>query len=263
MLRQSWEKYSLIVIGNIVFFALLYFISYRPNNDENRATEFLSMAQSEETNERYEAALVLYMKVINSYPDTRAAITATSRLPRVKKLVALPPRKEPELVAPRLDLESMLTKRPSVYLATFLAKHYRDDPSQTPKIRSALFNYLKVASNHEGVDVATLRSEPEFQSEFFRREFFSLKPRCSMDSDWFYDDFYIENTNFFPWNNVHIQLTVKQGDEQETAQQRLTSVAPGEKLRLLEFRVRTEGGVVECSGELTTASGKATWNQSM
>ncbi len=51
MIVQSWKKYGLIVVGNIVFFALLYFISYRPNNDENRAAEFLSMAQEQEATE--------------------------------------------------------------------------------------------------------------------------------------------------------------------------------------------------------------------
>src|SRR5262245_60071984 len=31
LLFDAWQKYGLIVVGNVVFFALLYFIQYRPN----------------------------------------------------------------------------------------------------------------------------------------------------------------------------------------------------------------------------------------
>src|SRR5690606_9682238 len=41
--HAMWQKYGLIVVGNIVFFALLYFVQYRPNSIDNRATELLTM----------------------------------------------------------------------------------------------------------------------------------------------------------------------------------------------------------------------------
>ena len=56
VLRDAWHKYGLIVIGNVVFFALLYFVQYRPNSRESRAAELLTLAQHEETDQRLEAA---------------------------------------------------------------------------------------------------------------------------------------------------------------------------------------------------------------
>ena len=56
LLRDAWHKYGLIVIGNVVFFALLYFVQYRPNSRDNRAAELLSLAQHEETEHRLEAS---------------------------------------------------------------------------------------------------------------------------------------------------------------------------------------------------------------
>ena len=83
-IKQIWNKYALIVIGNIVFFCLLYFFSYRPHNRENRASEFLSMAQSAETRGRNEAAIELYQKVLSDYPHTRASSTAKQQLAELK-----------------------------------------------------------------------------------------------------------------------------------------------------------------------------------
>ena len=74
-LSAIWSKYGLIVVGNIVFFILLYFFSYRPHNEENRASEFLSIAQSAETGGRKETALDLYERILSDYGETRAAET--------------------------------------------------------------------------------------------------------------------------------------------------------------------------------------------
>jgi hypothetical protein len=255
--RQSWEKYGLIVIGNIVFFALLYFISYRPHNTENRAAEFLSLAQSAEIEGRHELALVLYEKVAADYAGTRAGATATGRLPAVRKLAIAPARPEPELVPPRIDLASMLDRGPAVYVAAYLAAHYRDDPSLTARLHEALERYLAIAARAEGLEPARLAREPEFQSDFFQREFFSVKPKCELAPDWIYDDFAVANANFFPWTNVNLRLTVRQGDRAQTAEQRVPRLEPGQSLGLLEFRVKKAEGVVRCEMEVTAAEGKA------
>ena len=261
MIVLSWEKYGLIVVGNIVFFALLYFISYRPNNDENRAAEFLSMAQEQEAIGRNEAAMVIYDKVILTYPETRAAGTAKGRLPKVKKQLASTPKVEPEMVQPRLDLQTMLDRRPTVYLATFLAKHYNDDPTQTPKIHEAIEKYLWVASNQEGIDFRRLQKEKEFSTDFFQREFFTIRPRCVMTPDWLYADFLVKNTNFFAWHNVNIKLVVSQGGSEESHEVRVPFLGPGESVDMLEFWVSSGEGVITCKGELTAQEGATSWSQ--
>lgn len=260
-IKQSWEKYGLIVVGNIVFFALLYFISYRPNNDENRAAEFLSMAQAQETQGRHEAAMALYEQVVAGYPETRAADTARQRLPGVRKRLVRPPRPEPELIPPRLDLAKMLNRRPAVYVAAFLAEHYHDDPAQRPKIHAAIKKYLGIAAIHEGVDLRELRGEREFQDDLFQREFFDIRPKCVMAADWVYDDFFVENTNFFSWSNVNIKLTVAQGERTAEQELRIPRLDPGGRVELLEFRVSGSSGVVRCGGELTATEGATSWSE--
>lgn len=37
-MHAFWQKYGLIVVGNLVFFALLYFMQYQPNSRDSRAT---------------------------------------------------------------------------------------------------------------------------------------------------------------------------------------------------------------------------------
>jgi hypothetical protein len=260
-LKSSWEKYSLIVIGNIVFFALLYFISYRPHNEENRAAEFLSLAQAQETQGRNQAAMVIYQKVIKDYGDTRAAETAKSRLPSVKKNLKSPLRAEPTTVEPVLDLDEMLSRSPAVYVATYLAEHYDDDPGNKAKILGAIQQYLSLAASHDGVDFRKLAAEREFQSAFFQREFFAVRPRCVMESDWLYDDFFVTNTNFFPWTNANLKLTVSQGDEQEEQEIRLPRIEPGEKVEMLELWVSSGEGVVTCQGRVTAAEGTTDWSE--
>jgi len=253
--KQSWEKYGLIVIGNIVFFTLLYFISYRPHNTENRAAEFLSLAQSAETEGRHEAALVIYRKLVADYGGTRAGLTAAERLPATELAAVAPPPPEPELLPPRIDLSSMLDRTPAVYVAAYLAAHYRDNPSLSARIIETIGHYLAIAAHKEGIDPERLAREPEFQDELFQREFFTVRPGCVMTPDWIFDDFAVKNANFFSWTNVNVRLTVRQGGNEKTAERRVSRLEPGEALDVLEFRVRRKGGLVRCEMEVTAAEG--------
>lgn len=260
---KAWNKYGLIVVGNIVFFVLLYFISYRPNNDENRAAEFLAMAQSAQNRGRAEAAIELYQKVLADYPDTRAGKTARDQLPALKTDLAEgggAPVPQPAEACDELDLEEMLRKGPSVYIATFLAEHYTRFPADRAKIKEAIWHYLGVAVNYEGIELGRLRHESEFQDPAFQREFFDIRPVCEMEQDWIYDDFSVRNGNFYSWTNVNLQAVVQQDGEQETRTLRLPRLAPGQSVELMEFRVRGGGGAVTCSGELTSREGKISFS---
>ncbi|HEX5656175.1 MAG TPA: hypothetical protein VFX59_03230, partial [Polyangiales bacterium] len=85
-LRDLWNKYGLIVVGNVVFFALLYFIQYRPNSRDSRATELLMLAQREESEQHLEAAESVYSKILADYRDSGAGVVARERLPKVLAL---------------------------------------------------------------------------------------------------------------------------------------------------------------------------------
>ncbi|HUT78435.1 MAG TPA: hypothetical protein VM285_12145, partial [Polyangia bacterium] len=217
----------------------------------------LSMAQTAETDGRLEAATVIYGRLVDGYRETPAGATAAERLPVVRKLAMAPVRPEPELVPPRIDLQAMLDRGPAVYVAAFLAAHYRDDPSLTARLHEAIGRYLAIAFRDEGIEPARLAREPEFQDGFFQAEFFSVKPKCKMVSDWIYDDFAVENANFFPWTSANVRLTVRQGDQAQSAEQRLERLEPGQALDLLEFRVKKTGGVVRCEMEITATEGKS------
>ena len=82
-IRAMWNKYGLIVVGNVVFFALLYFVQYRPNSRDSRATELLTLAQREESEQRLEAAESVYSKILADYRDSYAGTVARERLPKV------------------------------------------------------------------------------------------------------------------------------------------------------------------------------------
>ncbi len=266
-IKKTWDKYALIVIGNIVFFILLYFISYRPHNEESRAAEFLSLAQEQEAYRRDEAALVIYEKVIRDYPATSAHGTANQRFPIVKKRLQksrrLPPEQEQEKLPPKLDIDKMLDRQPSVYLAAFFATNFDMDPALKPKLKTVIKKYLWIAANHEGIGLGQLKSMKEFQSDYFQKEVFTVKPKCLIDPDWIYDDFSVKNTNFFAWHNVHIKLTLTQGDKKEEQTIRVPSIAPGESVDMVEFRVQSDGGPVLCKGELISDQGKVSWSEKL
>ncbi|MBN2529386.1 MAG: hypothetical protein JXR76_23565 [Deltaproteobacteria bacterium] len=255
-LRQSWEKYGLIVVGNIVFFALLYFISYRPHNEENRASEFLSIAQQQEAENHYHAAMVLYNKVVTDYKETRSAQTAMARIDYMKRHPPKePPKKEPEKLTPVFDIDKMLDQQPAVYVARFLAAHYDDTPTLKPKLRQAIADYLKIAINYEGILLKTLRAEKEFQRPEFQDAFFKVKPRCQMKADWIYDDFFIKNTGIFTWHNVRVQVAVTQGDKKATADVRIPKLSAGRSFEVVSFNVDKSGGAAMCSGKVYTREG--------
>jgi hypothetical protein len=260
MIAQSWQKYGLIVVGNIVFFVLLYFVSYRPNNDEHRAAELLAMAQEQETQGRAEAASVLYGKVLSRYPDTEASRMAKARIPAVERWVAsrAVPGKA-QMVAPQLDLSQMLDRRPSLYVATYLASHYGDDPALKPKLRQAILAYLGGAMRIDGLSLADLRREKELRAPELEQELFAVRPACAMEADLIYDDFSVRNDNFYPWRNANIKLEVRQGGETETDEIRVEELAPGASVDVLEFRVRGSGGVVSCAADVTAAEGRGSW----
>ena len=255
-LKRSWDKYGLIVVGNIVFFTLLYFISYRPHNEENRASEFLSLAQQEDADDHYQSAMVLYRKVADDYADTRSGQTARTRLAYLKKNPPAPPPKlKPEKIQPVLDIDKMLDVRPAVYVAKFLAEHYDDKPGLKPRLKQAIGDYLKMAINYEGIALEKLRTEKEFQREEFQKDFFTIRTGCEMKADWIYDDFYIVNNGIFPWTNARLQMTIAQGDKKQTAEIRIPRLAPGRKFEVTSFNVDKEGGDVICRGKLRTREG--------
>ena len=260
MIAQSWQKYGLIVVGNIVFFVLLYFISYRPNNDEHRAAELLAMAQEQETQGRAEAASVLYGKVLARYPKTEASRTARARLPAVQKRLAsraVPGR--PQLLPPQVDMSEMLDRKPSLYVATYLAAHWGDDPALKPKLRAAILAYLGAAIRVDGLSLADLRREKELRANGLEQDLFTVRPACAMTPDFVYDDFAVRNDNFFPWHNANIKLDVGQGKEILSEEIRIEELAPGASIDVLEFRVKGSGGVVSCAVEVTAAEGRGTW----
>jgi hypothetical protein len=261
MLAQSWQKYGLIVVGNIVFFVLLYFVSYRPNNAEHRAAELLAMAQEQETQGRAEAASVLYDKVLARYPETDAAATAKERVPALRKWVAS--RAVPgaaQIVKPQLDLSEMLDRRPALYVATYLASHYGDDPALKPKLRPAILAYLGAAMRIDGMSLADLRREKELRTPELEQELFAVRPACVLEPDLVYDDFKVRNDNFYPWHNANVRIEVVQGSEKLAQEIRLEELAPGATADVLEFRVKGSGGAVSCTADVTAAEGKGSWS---
>src|SRR5690606_7324258 len=123
--------------GNVVFFALLYFLQYRPNSRESRATELLTLAQQQETEQKLEAAEVLYARIVASYSDCEAAAFAEERLPKVRALAKLRREEQPilpEACASRLEVKELLEQKPSFYLAELVAG-YRPEVKQAERER--------------------------------------------------------------------------------------------------------------------------------
>ena len=261
--RELWNKYGLIVVGNIVFFILLYLFSYRPHNTENRSMELLSMAQTAETKGHNQTAADLYEKILADYKGTRAAQTATERAPILKKTLSKKTVVPPDCPArcEDLNLEEMLRKEPTVYVATHMAKHYDRFPSDREKIREIILKNLKVSHEWAKIPVAKLRAESEFQSPELQQAFFNLHPKCHVTPDWIYDDFAVKNDNFFAWSNAVIEMTVSQGAEKTTRTVRAPSAESGELLDVLEFRIQKDGGPVTCTVSIKADQGKATTTQ--
>src|SRR5262245_6021541 len=216
LLRAAWQKYGLIVVGNLVFFALLYFVQYRPNSRDARATELLTMAQREENEQRLEAAETLYARVLHQYAGTDAHAVAKERVPKVlalkkKRAQIQPPL--PAACAPSVDLAVLLEQKPSFYIAELVAGHY---PALTESARERSFtviaDYVWLPLNLHHVALYKLRKNPIFRAGELQQRYFALKARARFSPDYVYDDFKVRNLGYFTLHNVVIDLWVAQGD---------------------------------------------------
>ena len=264
-LHALWQKYGLIVVGNLVFFALLYFVQYRPNSRDNRATELLTLAQREEAEGRLEAAETLYARVTSEYDGSSAFALAKERLPKVKALAKKKRETQPPLpaaCAPTIDVQDLLEQKASFYLAELVAGHYPEvQPPERERYFAALDDYVWLALNRDHVPLRKLRENPVFQAGELQRRYFSIKTSGRFVADYVYDDLKLRNTGFFALHNAVIDLTATQGDRSEHASIRVRELLPEAETDVLELRVRKDGGEVELSGTITSDEGKGTLKQ--
>ncbi len=264
-LGRVWQKYGLIVVGNLVFFALLYFVQYRPNSQDNRATELLMMAQRDEAEGRLEAAESLYSKVLADYGDSRASAIAKERLPKVrasmkKKREVQPPL--PAACAPTIDVRELLELKPTFYLSELVAGHYPlVQPAERERYFRALDDYVRMALNRDGIPVDKLRSNQMFRAGELQQRYFAIKAAVRFDPDFIYDDFKVRNRSFFTIRNAVIDLTVARDDDSEQARIRVRELKPDEEIDVLEFNVNKKGGEVRVNGKIVATEGKAEWQQ--
>jgi hypothetical protein len=260
LLSAAWQKYGLIVVGNIVFFALLYFIQYRPNTLEQRAVELLTLAQREEAEQRLEAAETLYRTVVADYPESRAAKAAGERLPKVLRLAKQKRETQPKLPAactPSVDVKELLEVRPSLYIAELLAGHYPEvQPAERDRYFSVLDGYVWAALNRDRVPLDKLKKSMTFKAGELQQRYFTLKVGVRFTSDWRYDDFKLKNEGYFALHNVVIEMTAKQGERREEASLRVAELAPQSEIDILELNVSDDGGAVEVAGTITCDEGK-------
>lgn len=264
-LHALWQKYGLIVVGNLVFFALLYFVQYRPNSRDNRATELLTLAQREEAEGRLEAAETLYGRVISDYDGSSAFALAKERLPKVKALAKAKREKQPPLpaaCAPTIDVQDLLEQKASFYLAELVAGHYPEvQPPERERYFAALDDYVWLALNRDHVPLRKLRDNPVFRAGELQQRYFSIKASTRFVADYVYDDFKLKNDSVFALHNAVIELTASQGDRSEHASVRVRELLPQAETDVLEFRVRKDGGALEINGTITSDEGKGTVKQ--
>jgi hypothetical protein len=263
MLRDAWHKYGLIVIGNVVFFALLYFVQYRPNSRENRAAELLTLAQHEEAERRLEAAESLYAMLLTDYPDDRPTLVAKERLPKVRS--QLQQRREvqpplPAACAPSIDIRAVLEQRPSFYLAELLAGQYPTIPEvQRERYFVVLDGYLRIAFNRDAVPLAKFQNSPTFRAPELRQRYLVPKAAARFTADWIYDDFRVRNRSYFTLHNAVVALTVTQAGRTTEGSVRASELAPEAELYVLEFNVKKHAGAVYVHGTITADEGKVDW----
>jgi hypothetical protein len=264
-LRALWQKYGLIVVGNVVFFALLYFVQYRPNSRENRATELLSMAQREEAEQHLEAAETLYAKVVADYGDAAAYSIARERLPKVqalakKKREAQPPL--PESCAPQIDIKELLEIKPSLYLSELVAGHYPEvQAAERERYFNVLDGYVWLTLNRDKTPLKKLKQSPVFRATELQQRYFALKAQALVSEDWIYDDFTVKNTGFFPLHNVVIELVVTQASSTKQESVRVAELGAGEEIYVLELNVGKSDGEVEVQGRISADEGQGEWRQ--
>jgi hypothetical protein len=261
----AWHKYGLIVVGNVVFFALLYFVQYRPNSRDNRATELLTLAQREESEGRLEAAETLYARIVKDYDDSSAMVVAQERLPKVRALAKKKRETQAPLPAactPQVDIHELLELKPSLYLAELVAGHYPTvSPAERERYFDVLDGYVWLALNRDGVPLEKLKKSPTFVDGELQRRYFGLKASARFTSDWIYEDFKVKNLGFFALHNAVLDLTVTQGDRQEHESIRVKELKPGSEVEVLEFNVDDNGGVVQIKGTIQADEGKLEWQQ--
>ena len=263
--RDLWNKYGLIVVGNVVFFALLYFVQYRPNSRDSRATELLMLAQREESEQHLEAAESVYSKIVSDYRDSAAGTVARERLPKVlaqskKKREAQAPL--PAACAPEIKIKELLEAKPSFYLAELVAGHYPEVlPAERERYFAALDDYVRLSLNRDKVPLDKLRKSPVFKAGELQQRYFALAASAHFEPDWVYDDFKVKNTSYFTLHNAVIDLTAKQGDKTEQASVRVAELAPDAEVAVLELNVTSEGGEVQIKGKISADEGKAEWDQ--
>jgi hypothetical protein len=264
-LRGAWNKYGLIVVGNVVFFALLYFVQYRPNSRDSRATELLTLAQREESEQKLEAAESVYSKILADYRDSYAGAVARERLPKVLALAKKKRESQaplPAACAPEIKINELLEAKPSFYLAELVAGHFPEvQPAERDRYFKALDDYVFVALNRDKVPLDKLRKSPVFVAGELQRRYFTITAGVRFSPDWLYDDFKVKNTSYFTLHNAVIDITASQGDRSEHASVRVAELAPEAELDVLELNVAAEGGEVSVKGTITADEGKAEWQQ--
>jgi hypothetical protein len=264
-LRDLWQKYGLIVVGNLVFFALLYFVQYRPNSRDNRASELLTLAQREETEQRLEAAETLYGKILSDYEGSSAYALAYERLPKVKALAKKKretPLPLPAACAPTIDVRELLEQKPTFYLAQLIAGHYPEvQPAERERYFRVLDDYVWLAFNRDRLPVRKLRDDPVFRAGELQRRYFTVNASVRFVADWVYDDFKLKNNGFFALHNAVIDLTVSQGEDSEHESVRVGELLPGAETDVLEFNVTKDGGAVEVKGTITADDVKGSFQQ--
>jgi hypothetical protein len=265
LLRDAWHKYGLIVIGNVVFFALLYFVQYRPNSRENRAAELLTLAQHEETERRLEAAESLYSMILTDYADDRPALVAKERLPKVRSQIQQRREVQPPLpaaCAPTIDIQAVLEQRPSFYLAELVAGQYPTIPEvQRERYFNVLDGYVRLAFNRDAVPLAKFQNSPTFRASELRQRYLQPKAAARFVADWMYDDFKVRNQSFFTLHNAVIELSVTQSGRTTKGSVRASEMAPETELYVLEFNVKKNAGAVHVQGTITADEGKVDWQQ--
>jgi hypothetical protein len=263
--RGVWQKYGLIVVGNLVFFALLYFVQYRPNSLDNRATELLTLAQREEVDQRVESAAALYGKIVADYPGSTAYSIAKERLPKVRALAKQQREVQPPLpaaCAPSVDIHELLEQKPSFYLAELVAGHYPEvQRVERERYFRVLDDYVWLSLNRDHVSFRKLRNDAVFGAGELQQRYFALKANVRISPDWIYDDFKLKNTGFFALHHVVIELTATQGERREHASVRERELLPNAETDLLELNVRKHGGPVLVRGSITSDEGKLDWQQ--
>lgn len=264
-LREMWNKYGLIVVGNVVFFALLYFVQYRPNSIDNRANELLTLAQREEAEQKLEAAESIYSKILADYADSAAGALARERLPKVlarakQRREAQPPL--PAACAPEIKVSELLEAKPSFYLAELVAGHYPEvQPPERERYFNVLDGYVWMALNRDKVPLDKLKKSPVFKAGELQRRYFAIQALARFEADWIYDDFKVKNKSYFALHNVVLELTAQQGDRSEQASVRVPELLPDAELDVLELNVAAEGGEVLIKGSISADEGKTNWEQ--